>query len=311
MPERIPELDALAAAAKETDMLPPSEIRRRGDRRRRGRYLATGAGAAALAIIAAVAVGQSPLLDDRREPDWATPAPAPTSSPTEEAPTPSPSEPPTTPDPTPAAPAVDPPTWANVPVFQELVSYEAPDVVNQDFETDDPTAEYGVGEWSLGGCVPNDWGKPTKMLLRSYTAAEGEDTGLMSFVLAYPSVEAATEGFDKLKAGVIGCLDLRREQDLPVSDQGRFTDASDEIVLDKSIVDVEPVRVSYSYGFYTVENDSGSWNETTLVQAGDRVLWVVSEFFGQDFNCSVAPEPDIQQCERPAALPALLTRLAG
>ncbi len=68
MPDRIPQLDDLAATAKESPMLSPSEIRRRGDRRRAGRRT-VGAVAAALALaVGGVTVWNSPLLDDARDP---------------------------------------------------------------------------------------------------------------------------------------------------------------------------------------------------------------------------------------------------
>ena len=84
MPERIPELDRLAAEAKEVDMLPAAEIRRLGNRRRTTRHVAVAGVVAALALVAGLGIWQSPLLEQYRNPQWAntaipeTPSPAPT-----------------------------------------------------------------------------------------------------------------------------------------------------------------------------------------------------------------------------------------
>lgn len=289
-------------------MLPPSEIRRRGNRRRAGRYLGTAAGVAALAIIAGVAVWQSPLLDDRSGPDWAGPSPSPTASPTA---TPTPPPTPTTVPPTPSTPgspvapevpSVTPPGWANVPTADLLLDPQVTGEVKAEHEPPPGVA--------IGLCDPGDYGSPSTFLVRELgLAGDAYPTDVWAVVLGYPSVDAATAGFDTINDAAINCAGQLEDAGLT---DARIQDHSDDVVLNPDIVDAEPVRVGYSFGFGLIPEDAydtGRWTESTVLQAGERVMWITTTFDGQDFNCSVAPDPDAQQCLRPAAVPSLLTLL--
>lgn len=62
MPDHIPEFDPFMSEAEDVPMLPPSEIRRRGDRRRAIRRTSLATGSLALAVIAGFSFAQSPLM---------------------------------------------------------------------------------------------------------------------------------------------------------------------------------------------------------------------------------------------------------
>ncbi|NLE97596.1 MAG: hypothetical protein GX596_06370, partial [Propionibacterium sp.] len=145
MPERIPELDRFLTHTEETPMMPASEVRRRGDRRRTVRRSAMGAGALALTVVAGFGLAQTPLFDGRAPDPDAIPLPAdPTSEP---APTWPQSE-----EPRPTDPAAPAPSWANVPAADELFHAEVPAEVRAEQE--------GLPQAALSFCDPGAYGDP-------------------------------------------------------------------------------------------------------------------------------------------------------
>ena len=285
MPERIPELDRLAAEAKEVDMLPAAEIRRLGNRRRTTRHVAVAGVVAALALVAGLGIWQSPLLEQYRNPQWANTAI------------------PETPSPAPP-PAVIPPTWDNAPTTEMFSPPEAPDVIKNQYE--------GMGQAAKGLCDSGSYGEPTTILTREMGAAPEEyGSYLDAVVFGYATAEEATATFDVLKDAALNCEEAM-ETRANLTDAG-VHDATAEVPFDATVTDAEPTRMAYvTYAGLIPDSDSGLFGETLLLQAGERLLWVTTTIEGQDFNCSPgSDDPDIMQCQVPAGIPEALAQLTG
>ncbi len=301
MPDRIPQLDDLASAAKESPMLSPSEIRRRGDRRRTTRQ-ATGAVAAVLALtVGGVAVWNSPLLDSIRGPQWAQ-APGPTTPTTEDPlfPLTTPSQDPTNiPMPDPDNPGPPAPTWVNVPK-PELFA-PAPDAV--DLITNERESLEGG---PIGACAPDEAGSPNRVLVREFGGPETADlTYRWAVVLGYPSVDEAVTGFEAIRDGALGCGERLTEDgiDARVEDLTKLAD------FDRG-EDTDLTNIVAGGGR---KDGSGLFSETVALRSGARVLWVTTTAdngdLPVDWNCVPNDDPDIPRCEVPGVLPELLELL--
>ncbi|MBB1515531.1 hypothetical protein H5398_06015 [Tessaracoccus sp. MC1679] len=301
MPEHIPQLDDLAAQAQEAPMLPAHEVRRLGDRRRTTRR--AGLAVAAVGAVAALGVGVwavTPLLRGADNPDWAA-SPSPTVSPTVSPtaspdPTPSPSP---TDAPSPTAPAVPvPPTWANVPTAALMYPYGSSPLVGVLSESE------AMGETAKGLCDRGEWGSPTTTLVRSF-GIEGE-LPTYAIVLGYADEAAASEGFDQIHTAAVECESIMTE-----AGWDRVSSAEDtRLPFDGSTVEEEPTRAAYFFGMAVMEGeDVGVFNDTLVMQAGERVVWLVSTFEGMDNNCSVLANDDAGQCSFAKSMPEVLELL--
>lgn len=286
MPERIPELDRLASAAREVPVLNPAEIRRRGDRRRLTRHVAVGLGVSALVLGAGFGTVQA---FTQSTPDWADPSPVPTVS---------------TPVPSPTARPSDPsvlsgpagPTWENMVTPQLLFTEgDIPGVVKQDSTTPDAALQ--------GVCVTRLPGDPTTVLTRGM-GLEGDEwpTLYVATVFGYVDVGQADAAFDDLVSQALACGDrLTETGHADPSTQ----DLSHELTL-TAPAGADPARAAYSLSMAGPLEGSGSEDglfvETTVLQTGTRVLLLTQQFEGMDYNCSVVPDPDITRCAAPAAL---------
>ncbi len=290
MPERIHELETLAAAAEEAPMLPANEIRRRGDRRRTTRR--AGLSVAAVGVIAALGTGvwaASPVLFEDEQPTWAdSPTPTPTSDPTT---SPQP-EPTPTDDPDGEAPVLpEQPTWANVPSLALVYPYGSSMV--------EVLGEYEeIGDRQIGLCDPGALGEPTTVLVREF-GIQGE-LPTYAIVLGYADEEAASQGYDRIFDAAVGC-----ETQMTEAGWDRTSVAEDtRLPFDPSAVDATPARASYFFGMAVKEGeDVGVFNDTMVLQAGERVAWLVTSFEGMDNNCSVLPDDDAMQCSFARSLP--------
>jgi hypothetical protein len=300
MPEHIPQLDDLAAQAQEAPMLPAHEVRRLGDRRRTTRR--AGLAVAAVGAVAALGVGVlavTPLLRGADNPDWAA-SPSPTVSPTESPsaspdPTASPSP---TDAPSPTAPALPtPPSWANVPTVELMYPYD-PSMVGVLSESE------AMGEPAKGLCDRGEWGSPTTTLVRSF-GIEGE-LPTYAIVLGYADEAAASEGYEQIHTAAIECETIMTE-----AGWDRVSSAEDtRLPFDGSTVEAEPTRAAYFFGMAVMEGeDVGVFNDTLVMQAGERVVWLVSTFEGMDNNCSVLAGDDAGQCSFAKSMPEVLELL--
>lgn len=301
MPEPIRPLDDLAAQAKEVPMLPAHEIRRRGDRRRTVRRVATGFAAAAIAAGVGTGVwAVAPYMDGLRGPQWANtavPSPAPTTE--TDSPSPEPSvEPTPTAAPQPTVAPVDPPTWANVPTVEQMYPYGSSPLLGVLSESD------AMGESAKGLCDRGEWGSPTTTLVRSF-GIEGE-LPTYAIVLGYADEAAASDGFDQIHTSAVEC-----EATMTAAGWDRVSIAEDtRLPFDASTVDASPARASYFFGMAVKEGeDIGVFNDTLVMQAGERVVWLVSTFEGMDNNCSVLPNDDAGQCSFAKSMPEILELL--
>ena len=299
MPEPIPQLDLLAAQAKEAPMLSAQEVRRLGDRRRTTRRV--GLSVAAVGAVAALGVGvwaAVPLIAPDDGPDWAA-SPTPTVSPTvspDPTVTPSPSP---TDVPSPSAPTVPaPPTWANVPTLELMYPYGSSPLVAVLSETET------MGETAKGLCDRGEWGSPTTTLVRSF-GIEGEQP-TYAIVLGYADEAAASEGYDQIHTAAVECESIMTE-----AGWDRVSSAEDtRLPFDGSTVEEEPTRAAYFFGMAVMEGeDLGVFNDTLVMQAGERVVWLVSTFEGMDNNCSVLANDDAGQCSFAKSMPEVLELL--
>lgn len=313
MPERIPELDRLAAGAKETPMLPPTEVRRRGDRRRMIRRSSIAAVAVTAITALGVGVWASPLMDGAREPQWAnTAVPSPTASASDPTVVASPSVEPTpstepspsvdatlSPDPTGVAPGVDAPSWANVPTLEDI-RWDVPAGPNID--------EYeGMGQSAKGLCDPGSYGDPTTVLVRDFAYEEGGY--ITAVVLGYPTDEAASAGYDLLTESAATCEDQLAGIPLERPSAEHNTD----LPFDPAWVSTTPSRADHFIAMGALPGqDSGLFNISMMVQAGNRVAWLVEVAEGQDYNCSVRADNEVAgQCRFPEILPDVAARLSS
>ncbi|MFT3889401.1 MAG: hypothetical protein QM713_14740 [Arachnia sp.] len=301
MPDRIPQLDDLARSAGDPPHLTAAEIRRLGDRRRLHRRALTGVAAVAVFAVGSVAVWNSPMMAGLRGPQWAnTPAPTPsTEQPLDPLTSPSQSTPPVDPiPPSPTDPGPLPPAFANLPTAEMFNAHsEVPWIGQKD--------EYvGPGTSGTGICDPETWGAPTLQLVREFGNAEDKyGTSIWATVLGYPSVQLAEEGFKELRDGVAACPQR-------IADEGHYPDPAgyddtDKLVFDTAWAgssDTDHAFLS-SVGMSPGGEEPGIFNDTLLVRAGERVLWVTQDIVGWDHNCSVAPDDPAlpEQCLLPAA----------
>lgn len=295
MPDHIPELDRLAASGKEVPMLPATEIRRRGDRRRVTRRIATGTGICALALTAGFGIVQSPLLDGLRDnPSWAnTPDPVPTPSPTDPAPTPEPTDPSPTDTPTPTQSPVRDLSWETVPGVEAFFPADFLDAGRVHSER----TELGDGK---GLCDPGAVGDPEAVRVRAIAGVDNTDPFGWATVLQYRSVAEATDAFETIRDAALDCGDQARDRGL--LDPG-FNDLTAAVPFDAAAVDADPVTMAYLTGMGLLpDSDEGIFASTVVLQAGDRVLWLAEEVQGMDYNCGPAPDNDAGQCSMPAAL---------
>lgn len=280
-------------------MLPATEIRRRGDRRRVTRRIVTGTGICALALTAGFGIAASPLLDGLRDdPSWATtPDPTPTLSPTDPAPTPSPTEPPPAPSPTDAPTPTQAPvrdlSWETVPgveaFFPEYV-LDAGRVHSERTELGDAT----------GLCDPGAVGNPDAVRVRAIAGVDNAEPFGWATVLQYRTVAEATEAFGTIRDAALDCGDQARARGLL---DPRFTDQSAAVPFDAAAVDADPVTIAYLTGSGLLpDSEEGIFASTVLLQAGDRVLWLAEEVQGMDYNCGPAPDNVAGQCPMPAVL---------
>lgn len=284
MPDPIPHLDELAAEAKEASMLPATEIRRRGDRRRTARRV--GATLAIASIAVGVGVGVYAVAPQFRDgfqaPQYAaTPAPAPI--PADSSGGGSPASP-TAPD------LPTPPTWANVPTVELMYPYDS-SIAEQ-------TGEYeGMGEAAKGLCDPGEWGDPSTVLVREF-GVDGV-TYEYAVVLGYPSADAASAGFDLLAEAARDCSTQILASGFDRADAQELAG-----LVDESGADDPTMRAGYFTAMAAHDGeDVGTFNDTLLVQRGERVAWLVSTFEGMDNNCSVAAGTDAMQCEFAYSMP--------
>lgn len=282
MPERIPELDQFLTRAKETPMLPASEVRRRGDRRRRIRHTGITAGALALTLIAGFGIAQTPLLDNFRTQRDAVPLPA---------------DPEESPTPSPAAPDVTAPTWENVPVADEVIHPQVEGEVRDEYE--------GVGQAARSFCDPGEYGEYATALTREYGAV-GFGTSISATVFGYPSPEAALEGLDLLERAALDCSTVYEENNYT---RVRIDDQSDNLPYDPPADSTAQVAYVTAVGNSPATPEVGTWTEMMILQVDERVLYVTQQFDGMDNNCSVTPEGDMEQCVLAANSADMLNRL--
>lgn len=302
MPDRIPELDRLAASAREVPVLPPSEIRRRGTRRRITRRVVGVLGACSLLAVGGYGVMQ---VTGQRDPGWANPSPTPSVSvsPTSSAttsPRPSPSANPTATDP--GAPA---PTLNNLPLPSGLfVDGELPGVVKAEFE--------GKGQAAPSLCVTELPGDPSTILTREMGLKGNEwPTLYVATVFGYADKAQATAAFDSLRQQSLDC-GTRLDQ-LGWRESGAVDNTAD--VPFTPPANVKDARFAAITALGLPKGDTslepGQWVDIVLIQTDSRVLLLSQAFEGQDYNCTLAPDPNLDQCPALASLNDMADRLAN
>lgn len=320
MPDPIRPLAELASEAREIPMVSPATIRRLGDRRRNLRRVGTAV--AVLALVASATVGalaMSPLFDDSRGPLWADPPSAtPTVVTSQATPTVEPSSPDVPPSPTATEAATSPPETSQVPVTPlppalpvpptwdnvATVGMMFPDADPSDFRVMDEFE--GMGQSGKGLCDPGSWNDPTTVLVRATEALDWSDGWpIYAIVLGYPDAEAATQGYDELAATARDCA-------AQITSLGMEPGMAEfkELEISQDDITREPTRAAYALALGSQEGeDLGVWNDTLLVQAGERVAWLVLTSEGMDHNCVVEDREDAPQCPFVTALPDVIRQL--
>lgn len=297
MPERIPELDRLASAAKEVPVPTASEIRRRGDRRRTTRRVVGGTGACALLLVAGFGAfqalapdtpdvaEQSPTPTASTSPS-ATTAPSPTPTPTQPSPTPSTPAPTPTTQPSPTGvPAAIPPTWDNV-ATPEMLALEGdiPLIVSDEYE--------GKGQAPQSFCMTDLPGAPSRILTRVMGFGEGDPSLYSAVVFGYADSDQAAAAFDQLREDAVNCDDAL--VDLGFTDP-KLYDYTDQVSFTPP-GDVTDAGHAYILGMAAPADETsvdGRFVETTLIRQDERVLMVFQSFLGQDYNCSTDVNDDV------------------
>lgn len=251
-------------------MLPPSEIRRLGNRRRITRRVTTGIAAAALLAVAGFGVYSSPLLDEvLNGPDWAN-----TTSPS--------------PQPTPRELG-----WETVPGVE---AFFPPEGLGLGTVLAEQT-ELGTGK---GTCDPGALGSPNAVRVREVAGVGFEKPFGWATVLQYDTAAEATVSFEMIRDAALGCSGQAADSGLT---DPSFRDYSAQVAFDASTVEAEPVTMAYiSGGGLLPGSDEAIFSDTVVLQAGDRVLWLTESVQGMDFNCGPAPVNDAVQCVLPAVL---------
>lgn len=304
-----------------------SEIRQLGNRRRTHRRLGIASGIAAATVVAVGAVAMNlgafntSRIDIAGTPSGSATSTGATPTPTA-APTPTPSRPASTVNPTPTGPASttfpkstspassdQPPTvdWTNVPAVAQMFPLD-PSLGRQ-------LEQYeGLGQTALGQCDPGDprlalqdANEPVTILTRTFNWVGGEDdtvVGRTARVIELSSAESATRVYNLY-------LDMARNCPARFQNSTEFTtprvyDPGSELPFDGSGA-TQPARAAYLSMILIRQNsDVGMFNETMVVQSGNRVMLLTATFNGMDHNCGVEPQ---NQCDFPRMLDKFLAIL--
>ena len=335
--------DAFLEETRAMTPLPASEIRRLGDRRRTRRRTGIAASVAGVTAVAVTALAIGTGFNRRDTPEIAAPSsvvasastatPSPTSSapqtpsPTNEAsrttqntPTVTPSSdpaqtsPPATVSPTATTTQATPgstgpaltqgpftvPTWVNVPTVAEMFpNAQTPVKQTGQFE--------GIGQAAVGLCDPGEHGAPTKVLRREFAWSGDSKASKTAVVFSYASVDEATAQYQRLNRAAANC----RTQLASSGHTNTSVDHEANLPFNPDVVDVSPTRAEFyvATGTRPEQVDEGWWNVSMVIQSGNRVLWTVETFTGQDYNCSAQKDDVAGQCAFPASMDAMTKRL--
>lgn len=310
MPDKNP-FDPLREEAGAVPTPPASEIRARGDRRR-ARHQAALAGAlgGTLAIaVAALAIttpwaNTSPHIAGTPSIPPTTPTSASPSNPTSSNSTPSRTTPPSlSPSPvtsastvppsttsTSRAPAAPGPTFANLPDVELLFPQGSEGVHISQYE--------GIGQAAKGICDQGNYGEYSSVVTREFTA---DGLSRIVQVFQYKSSEQAAEAAAAMEADASSCAQRLEGDDryqTPRDDPNRTMPYNRT-----SPTGVRVEKLSYRMTLARLAGqDSGVFNETTVVHVGNRVVLAVDTSMGQDRNCEPTPSDVVFQCEVPAAI---------
>ncbi len=302
-------LRTLGDDAPEVTPLPAREIRLRGDRRRNTRRM--GVAVVAVAAVGALAITVNNLnLEPQPGIDIAaTPSPTPSQSPTQD-PSPTPhstptQNPTTTGDPVPGVPAPD---WSHVPLPEDLAEhFPGIDVsVGNEYE------DWEVEPHTICAIDVNALGATT-VLIREFTNEFGE-SHTKTTTLAFGSPEEATAAIEMINDAYANCAPSEPQGGEQVLIFQEPTDVSPAPSVLEAAVDWDPVRVTSAVSVIVPEaSDIGMISTSDIIQAGNRLTWLVSEFEGQDYNClpEADPEAGMDQCSGAAAMEAVGLRLVG
>lgn len=302
MSDQIPSFRSFVDDARDVPKLAASEVRRRGDRRRATRRAAV----ATTAIAAVAAMGFGVVQLSNLGADGVPAVPAPSESPSaSESPTPdsTPSESPSPSESSSPSESPQPAVTADLlPTGEEMGHPQAPSVVLDEYE--------GLGQAAKDICDPGVWGDPTSSVTREYGAGEDYPPYIHAMLLQYASADDAATGMSELHEGYAACAE-RLAGNEELSDAS-FHDVTDQLPVDTAAIPADPTKVTYgTFGALVTGADEGHFGQVLIAQLGDRVLWVSQDFIGQDDNCSIGHDPDLEQCTIPRSTQTILERAAG
>lgn len=224
-----------------------------------------------------------------------TPRPKPTATETKTVADPTPTETPTT-----TAPPATNITFEDMPAASLLWPDWAPGEIKDEYT--------GLGQAGKGMCDPGTIGKPVRVLTREYGAKGDYPTSVWIMLAEYDNAAEATVGFDEIRGAVARCDLLTAERENDVENMDSF-DLTGDLPFDVDAIGVDPTKASLtSYGAGIPATDEGYFGQVMVIQMGNRVLWGVDEIIGLDYNCSIQPDPDLEQCPLPGAAQKMAER---
>lgn len=205
-------------------------------------------------------------------------------------------------------PAVPAPDWSNVPLPEDLAEHFPGIDISVGNEYEDwqlePHTICAIDVEALGA---------TTVLIREFTDEFG-DSYTTSATLGFGSSEEATAAIDAINDAYANCV--------PSDPQGGervlvFQEPT-EVPPASSVLEAaegrDPVRATSAVSVIVPEDsDIGLISTSDIVQAGDRLTWLVSQFEGQDYNCLPQADPvaGMDQCSGAAAMETVGLRLVA
>lgn len=152
----------------------------------------------------------------------------------------------------------------------------------------------------MGQCDAGPVGSPQTVLTRLYSAQDGSgEPPRGARVVAYASPQEATDAYRQMVNAAVDCA-TREATTNRLTSPAVDTQTVDH---DPAAISAQPVRVHYST--LSGRNDNpdetlrGTWVDTLVLQAGNRVMYLTMEVDGQDYNCGANPSDVIGACDLP------------
>lgn len=179
-------------------------------------------------------------------------------------------------------------TAANLPTRTEVFGTDS------DISAGEPYDEWG--QVPLGFCMQQQIAGADPLFIRDFTSPDKEIQGRAA-VMQFGSKAEATAARKEIAGWYQKCDEWNRQSDKPVtvaSDNGQevpLTDQADDPINAQATATAHRIQVQVQSS-----PEDGLWEDAMVVQADDRLLWVITDQHGQDNNCSVDFGGEAVQC---------------